>query len=95
LTQPSSPIALLVCPLCFEASGERVVIVAEYDLSGPFVVVADLVGCSHASAFGRAGALTLDQERQLIRAAIDARPAEPSEIDETDGEGDSRRSAGA
>ncbi len=68
--QPPSPIGLLVCPLCFEQSGERVVILAEYDLSTPFVTVGDLVGCPHAARFGQIGALTVDEERRLIEAAL-------------------------
>jgi hypothetical protein len=70
-----SPIALLVCPLCFEQTGERVVILAEYDLSTPFVTVGDLVGCPHAQRFGQVGGLTVDEERRLIQAALDMRKA--------------------
>ena len=45
MDQPSSPIAWFVCPLCFEESGQRVRILAEYDLSTPLVTVGDLIGC--------------------------------------------------
>lgn len=68
--QPPSPIGLLACSLCFEQSGEAVVILAEYDLSTPFVTVGDLVGCPHAERFGQVGALTLEEERRLIEAAL-------------------------
>ena len=70
--EPSPPaIALLFCPLCAEQSGERVAILAEYDLSTPILTVADLVGCAHAGRFGQIGGLTLDEERRLIEAALD------------------------
>jgi hypothetical protein len=77
-----SPIALLVCPLCFERTGERIVILAEYDLSTPFVTVGDLVGCPHAQRFGQVGGLTVDEERRLIHAALDMWAA--SQQDETE-----------
>ena len=85
--QPS-PIALFICPLCFEETGERVAVLAEYDLSTPMVTVADLVGCAHAERFGQVGALTLDEERRLIEAALDV--WEAAQRDEEDGEGEAR-----
>ena len=51
--QPPSPIGLLVCPLCFQQSGQAVVILVEYDLSTPFMTVGDLVGCPMPSVSGR------------------------------------------
>jgi hypothetical protein len=70
MDQPSSPIAWFVCPLCFEESGQRVRILAEYDLSTPLVTVGDLIGCPHAQRFGQVGGLTVDEERRLIDAAL-------------------------
>jgi hypothetical protein len=64
------PTTLFVCPLCSEESGERVVILAEYDLSTPLVTVGDLIGCLHAQRFGQVGGLTVDEERRLIDAAL-------------------------
>jgi hypothetical protein len=60
----------LHCPLC-AALGRDVAIVAELDLSAQPTIVADLSGCPHAEVFGQIGRLTLDQERQLITAALD------------------------
>jgi len=68
--QPPRPITLFVCPLCLGESGERVVILAEYDLSTPLVTVGDLIGCPHAQRFGQIGGLTVDEERRLIEAAL-------------------------
>jgi hypothetical protein len=65
-----SPIALLFCPLCHE-KGQRVAILAEYDLSTPIVTVADLVGCVHAELFGQVVGLTVAEERRMIQAALD------------------------
>jgi len=61
----------LFCPLC-AALGRQVPIVAEVDTTTRPTVVADLSGCPHARAFGKVGRLTIDQERQLISAALDA-----------------------
>jgi hypothetical protein len=87
MTPPPSPILLLVCPLCLEQLGERVVILAEYDLSTPIVTVADLVGCAHAERFGEVGGLALDEERRLIEAALEM--WELSREDEEEDEGES------
>ena len=63
--------ALLFCPQCFEQLGERVAILAEYDLSTPLVTIAELVGCFHADLFGQVPGLTVDEERRVIQAALD------------------------
>ena len=83
-----SHVALFICPLCVEERGERLAILAEYDLSTPMVTVADLVGCAHAERFGQVGALTVDEERRLIEAALDM--WEAARRDEEDGEGEAR-----
>jgi hypothetical protein len=70
MDQPPAPIALCVRPLCIAQTGERVVILAEYDLSTPLVTVGALTGCPHAQRFGQVGGLTLDEERRLIDAAL-------------------------
>ncbi len=59
------------CPLC-SALGQEVVIVAELDMTLPLVIVANLSGCAHAERFGQVGLLTLDEERRLIGAVLDA-----------------------
>ena len=83
-----SPAVLLVCPLCFEETGQRIAIFAEFDLSTPMVTVADLVGCAHAKRFGHVGGLSPDEERRLIEAALDVWEAARQE--DEDGEGDAR-----
>ncbi len=80
VTRPSVKSArrvTLYCPLC-AAIGRDVAIVAELDLSAQPTIVADLSGCPHADAFGQIGRLTLDQERQLITAALHAWEARAS-----------------
>src|SRR5262245_58287333 len=61
----------LTCPLC-AALGQEVSIVAEVDTTTRPTIVADLSGCPHARVFGEVGGLSLDQEQQLISAALDA-----------------------
>jgi hypothetical protein len=73
---PDAPRVAFACPLCLDAFGRTVIIVAELDLTTPLVTVADLSGCRHAQAFGAIGALTELQELQLITAALDAYVAE-------------------
>jgi hypothetical protein len=85
-----SPIALLFCPLCLE-KGQRVAILAEYDLSTPIVTVADLVGCVHADLFGQTIGLTVDEERRMIQAALDMWDASR---DEEEGEAGGRAGSG-
>jgi len=83
-----SPVGLFFCPLCFEQTGERIAIFAEFDLSTPVVTVADLAGCAHAERFGQVGGLTPAEERRLIEAALDVWEAARQE--DEDGEGDAR-----
>ena len=60
------------CPLCREA-GRIVTLVAEFDPEPPPLTVIDLQGaCEHAHGFGQLDQLTLEQEWQLIEAALDA-----------------------
>ena len=67
----ASPIALMLCPLCFGESGRRVAIVAEYAVrSASVVTVAHLVGCEHGARFAQAGALTFAERYRLTRAAL-------------------------
>ena len=74
----AAPIALVMCPLCFEASGRRVAIVAEYAVRPACAVtVAHLVGCEHGARFAQAGALTLAERQRLTRAALAMWEAEP------------------
>lgn len=60
------------CPLCRARKGRDVRIVAELDLETRFVTVADLSGCAHAARFGEIDALSEDDERALIDAALTA-----------------------
>jgi len=66
---PPSPIALMLCPLCFEESGERIAIVAEYR-SEPIVTVAHLVGCQHGVRFGEPDGLTFADRQRMTQAAL-------------------------
>jgi len=59
------------CPLCADA-GETVAIVAEIVTLMGVPMVADLSGCEHATRFGELGELTLDEERRLIYASVEA-----------------------
>jgi hypothetical protein len=60
------------CPLCRGRAGRDVRIVAELDLETRYVTVADLSGCAHAARFGEIDALSEDDERALIDAALNA-----------------------
>ena len=84
---PPSPIALMLCPLCFEESGQRIAIVAEYRFD-PAVTVAHLIGCQHGARFGQAGGLTFTDRHRMTRAALEMWDAAPQD---QKGEG-SRRS---
>ena len=60
------------CPLCREV-GRIITLVAEFDPEPPPLTVIDLQGgCEHAAGFGQLDQLTLEQEWQLIEAALDA-----------------------
>ena len=60
------------CPLC-RALGRVSVLVAELEPAPPLLTVIDLQGsCEHAAGFGQLDQLTLEQEWQLIEAALDA-----------------------
>jgi DNA-binding response OmpR family regulator len=60
------------CPLCREA-GHVVALVAELDPEPRPLTVIDIQGsCAHANGFGQLDQLTLEQEWQLIEAALDA-----------------------
>jgi DNA-binding response OmpR family regulator len=60
------------CPLCREV-GRMVTLVAEFDPEPPPLTVIDLQGgCAHAAGFGQLDQLTLEQEWQLIEAALAA-----------------------
>jgi hypothetical protein len=63
---------VFACPLCQETAGRRVRLVAELDLETRYVTVADLSGCAHAMRFGEIQALTEEEERRLIEAALTA-----------------------
>src|SRR5262245_21148465 len=60
------------CPLCRRGAGRTVMVTGELDPAGPSAIIADLSGCPHADGFGEVGRLTLDEERMLIGAALDA-----------------------
>ena len=63
-----------LCPLC-RALGRVSTLVAELEPEPPppLLTVIDLQGgCEHAGAFGQLDQLTLEQEWQLIEAALDA-----------------------
>jgi len=66
-------------------------ITVEFKLETPRITVADMSGCAHAAAFGIVGALTFDQERELIGAAMAALEARQRAQDEDDGQQDRRR----
>ena len=62
------------CPLC-QALGRVSALVAELEPEPPppLLTVIDLQGeCEHAAGFGQLDQLTLEQEWQLIEAALDA-----------------------
>ena len=62
------------CPLC-RALGRVSTLVAELEPEPPppLLTVIDLQGeCEHAAGFGQLDQLTLEQEWQLIEAALDA-----------------------
>jgi DNA-binding response OmpR family regulator len=59
------------CPLCREA-GHVVALVAELDPQPPLTVIDIQGSCAHAKGFGQLDQLTLEQEWQLIEAALDA-----------------------
>lgn len=60
------------CPLCRRGAGRTAMVTAELDRAARSAIVADLSGCPHADGFGAVGGLTLDEERTLIGAALDA-----------------------
>ena len=60
-----------LCPLC-RAVGRLPTLVAELNAVPSSSTVIDLQGCEHADGFGRLDKLTLEQERQLIEAALRA-----------------------
>jgi hypothetical protein len=53
-------------------SGRIITLVAEFDREPPPLIVIDLQGGEHADGFGQLDQLTLEQEWQLIEAALDA-----------------------
>ena len=61
------------CPLC-RALGRVSLLVAELEPEPPpLLTVIDLQGgCEHATGFGQLDQLTLEEEWQLIEAALDA-----------------------
>jgi hypothetical protein len=64
--------------LC-RALGRVSTLVAELEPAPPLLTVIDLQGgCEHAPGFGQLGQLTLEQEWQLIEAALDAAIGEGS-----------------
>jgi hypothetical protein len=64
--------ATFPCPLC-RALGRVVTVVAELEPEPPLVTVIDVQGtCAHANGFGQLDQLTLEQEWELIEAALDA-----------------------
>jgi hypothetical protein len=63
--------AIFSCPLC-RGLGRVMTLVAELDPGPPLLTVVDLQGCVHADGFGHLDKLTLEQEWQLIEAALDA-----------------------
>jgi DNA-binding response OmpR family regulator len=73
--RPAKPRARLVtfsCPLCRE-DGRINALVAEFEPEPAPLTVIDLQGeCAHADGFGQVDRLTLEQERQLIAAALAA-----------------------
>jgi DNA-binding response OmpR family regulator len=73
--RPAKPRVRLVtfpCPLCREV-GRIVTLVAELDSEpGPLTVIDLQGGCAHADGFGQIDQLTLEEEWQLIEAAVDA-----------------------
>jgi DNA-binding response OmpR family regulator len=74
--RPAKPRVRLVtfsCPLCREV-GRISTLVAEFDQEPAPLTVIDLQGdCAHADGFGQLDRLTLEQEWQLIEAALAAR----------------------
>jgi hypothetical protein len=60
-----------LCPLC-RALGRLHTLVAELDAGPSPPTVIDLQGCEHADGFGHLDKLTLEQEWQLIEAAVTA-----------------------
>jgi DNA-binding response OmpR family regulator len=79
--RPPKPRVRLVtfpCPLCREV-GRMITLVAELDPEPGSLTVIDLQGgCAHADGFGQLDQLTLEQEWQLIQAALDAATGEGS-----------------
>ena len=64
--------ATFPCPFC-RALGRAVTLVAELEPEPPLVTVIDVQGsCEHANGFGQLDQLTLEQEWELIEAALDA-----------------------
>jgi hypothetical protein len=78
-TTPSCPVQRVIfsCPLC-RRLGRVSTLVAELDPEPPLATVVDLEGCAHADGFGQLDKLTLEQEWELIEAALDAAIGETS-----------------
>jgi DNA-binding response OmpR family regulator len=77
-TKPRVRLVTFPCPLCCEV-GRIITLVAELDPEpGPLTVIDLQGGCAHADGFGQIDQLTLEQEWQLIEAALDAASGEGS-----------------